>query len=63
MFLNDVFLFSLKWKVCNHAGDNSLYESGKKMEKVKNDLEMYFKILNMSFHERFFYNPWNYDRW
>ena len=40
IFLNDIFLFISKCQLCNYADDNTLYKSGKNMQKIKNDLEM-----------------------
>ena len=51
IFLSDIFLFILKCQLCNYADDNTLYKSGKNMQKIKNDLEMDFMILHKSFHE------------
>ena len=38
IFLN-IFLFIWKCQLCNYADDNTLYKSGKNMQKIKNDLE------------------------
>ena len=46
ILLNDIFLLISKCQLCNYANDNILYKSGKNMQKIKNDLEMGFKILN-----------------
>ena len=51
IFLNDIFLFISKCQLCNYADDNTLYKSGKNMQKIKNDLEMDFMILQKWFHE------------
>ena len=51
IFLNDIFLFISKCRLCNYADDNSLYKSGKNMQKIKKDLEMDFMILQKWFHE------------
>ena len=51
IFLNDIFLFISKCQLCNYADDNTLYNSGKNMQKIKNDLEMDFMILHKWFHE------------
>ena len=51
IFLNDIFLFISKCQLCNYAGDNTLYKSGKNMQKIKNNLEMDFMILHKWFHE------------
>ena len=51
IFLNDIFLFISKCQLCNYADDNTLYKSGKNMQKIKNDLEMDFMILHKWFHE------------
>ena len=37
IFLNDIFLFISKCQLCNYADDNTLYKSGKNMQKIKND--------------------------
>ena len=49
IFLNDIFLFISKCQLCNYADDNTLYKSGKNMQKIKNDLEMDFKVLQKCF--------------
>ena len=41
IFFN-IFMFISKWQLCNYADDNTLYKSGKKMRKIKNDREMDF---------------------
>ena len=51
IFLNDIFLFISKCQLCNYADGNTLYKSGKNMQKIKNDLEMDFMILHKWFHE------------
>ena len=51
IFLNDIFLFISKCQLCNYADDNTLYKSGKNIQKIKNDLEMDFMILHKWFHE------------
>ena len=51
IFLNDIFLFISKCQLCNYADDNTLYKSGKNMQKIKDDLEMDFMILHKWFHE------------
>ena len=51
IFLNDIFLFISKCQLCNYADDNTLYKSGKNMQKIKNDLEMDFMILHKWFDE------------
>ena len=51
IFLNDIFLFISKCQLCNYVGDNTLYKSGKNMQKIKNDLEMDFMVLQKWFHE------------
>ena len=35
IFLNDIFLFISKCQLCNYADDNTLYKSGKNMQKLK----------------------------
>ena len=39
IFLNDIFLFISKCQLCNYADDDTLYKSGKNMQKIKNDLQ------------------------
>ena len=51
IFSNNIFLFIPKCQLCNYADDNTLYKSGKKIQKIKNDLEMNFMILHKQFHE------------
>ena len=51
IFLNDIFLFILKFQLCNYADDNTPYKSGKNIRKIKNNLEMDFMILHKWFHE------------
>ena len=51
IFLNDIFLFISKCQLCNYADDNTLYKSGKNMQKIKSDLEMDFMILHKWCHE------------
>ena len=50
IFLNDIFLFLSK---CNYVTMpmTTLHKSGKKLGKVKNDLEMNLMILHKWFHE------------
>ena len=50
IFLNDIFLFIAKCRLCNYADDNTLYKSGKNMQKIKNDLEIDVMILHKWFH-------------
>ena len=45
IFLNDIFLFISKWKLCNYAADNTLHKSGKNIQAIKNCLEMDFMVL------------------
>ena len=40
-----------KYQLCNYADDNTLYKSGKNMQRIKNSLEMDFMILHKWFHE------------
>ena len=35
IFLSDIFLFILKCQLSNYADDNTLYKSGKNMQKIK----------------------------
>lgn len=59
IFLNNILLFILERQLCNYAEDNSLYKSERNMTKVKNDLEMGPKILNIRIPEIFFTITWN----
>ena len=49
IFLNDIFLFISKGQLYKYADDNTLYKSGKNMQKIKNDLEMDFMVLQNGF--------------
>ena len=51
IILNDIFVFISKCQLCNYADNNSLYKSGKIMQKIKTELEMDFMILHKWFHE------------
>ena len=51
VFLNVIFLFISKCQLCNYADDNTLYKSGKNMQKIKDNLEMDFMILQNWFHK------------
>ena len=57
-FLNDTFLFISNCHLCNY--DNSLYESGKIMQKIIINLEMDFMILHKYFLENhmIYTKPW-----
>ena len=48
--VTNIFLFISKCLLCNYADDNTLYKSGKKLQEIKNDLEMDFMILHKWFH-------------
>ena len=48
-FLNHSFLFISKCQLCNY--NNTFYKSVKNMQKIENDLQMDFMILQKWFHE------------
>ena len=48
-FLNDFFLFISKCQLCNY--NNIFYKSVKNMQKIENDLQMDFMILQKWIHE------------
>ena len=50
-FLNDIFMFISKCNLCNYADDNTLYCTGKDLNRIKRNLEMDFIILHQWFHE------------
>ena len=51
IFLNDIFLFILKFQLYNYADNNTLYKLGENMQKTKSRPEMDFMILHKWFHE------------
>ena len=50
-FLNDIFMFISKCNLCNYADDNTLYSTGKNLNRTRRNLEMEFMILHQWFHE------------
>ena len=51
IFLNDIFMFISKCNLCNYADDNTLYSTGKNLNRIRRNLEMEFMILHQWFHE------------
>ena len=51
IFLNDIFMFISKCSLCNYADDNTLYSTGKNLNRIRRNLEMEFMILHQWFHE------------
>ena len=51
IFLNDIFMFISKCNLCNYADDNTLYSTGKNLNRIRRNLEMEFMILQQWFHE------------
>ena len=51
MFLNDIFMFISKCNLCNYADDNTLYSTGKDLNRIRRNLEIDFMILQQWFHE------------
>ena len=51
IFLNDIFMFISKCRLCNYADDNTLYSTGKNLNRIRRNLEMEFMILHQWFHE------------
>ena len=51
IFLNDIFMFILKCNLCNYADDNTLYSTGKGLNRIRKNLQMEFMILHQWFHE------------
>ena len=45
IFLNDIFLFINNTFLCNYADDNTLYNEGKNLDKLKLDLLSNYSIL------------------
>ena len=44
-------MFILKCTLCNYADDNTLYSTGKDLNRLRRNLEMDFMILHQWFHE------------
>ena len=44
-------MFISKCKVCNYADDNTLYSTGKDLNRIRRNLEIDFMILHQWFHE------------
>ena len=51
IFLNDIFMFISKCSLCNYADDNTLYSTGKNLNRIRRNLEMEFMILHQWFRE------------
>ena len=51
IFLNDIFMFISKCNLCNYAYDNTLYSTGKYLNRIRRNLEMEFMILHQWFHD------------
>ena len=51
IFLNDIFMFISKCNLCNYADNNTLYSTGKDLNRIRRNLEMEFMILHQWFHE------------
>ena len=51
IFLNDIFMFISKCNLCNYADDNTLYSTGKDLNRIRRNLEIDFMILHQWFHE------------
>ena len=51
IFLNDIFMFISKCSLCNYADDNTLYSTGKNLNRIRRNLEMEFMILHQWFQE------------
>ena len=52
IFLNDIFVFISKCNLCNYADDNNtLYSTGKDLNRIRRKLEIDFMILHQWFHE------------
>ena len=51
IFLNDIFVFISKCNLCNYADDNTIYSTGKDLNRIRRNLEMDFVILHQWFHE------------
>ena len=44
-------MFISKCNLCNYADDNTLYSTGKNLNRIRRNLEMEFMILHQWFHE------------
>ena len=44
-------MFISKCNLCNYADDNTLYSTGKDLNRIRRNLEMEFMILHQRFHE------------
>ena len=51
LLLNDIFMFISKCNLCNYADDNTLYSTGKDLNRVRRNLEMDFMILHQWIHD------------
>ena len=51
IFLNDIFMFISKFNVFNYVDDNTLYSTGKDLNRIRRNLETDFMILHQWFHE------------
>ena len=51
IFLNDIFMFISKCNLCNYANGNTLYSTGKDLNRTRKNLEMEFMILHQWFNE------------
>ena len=51
IFLNDIFMFISKCRLCNYADENTLYFTGRNLNRIRRNLEMEFMILRQWFHE------------
>ena len=51
VFLNDIFMFISKCSLCDYADNNTLYSTGKDLNRIRRNLEMEFMILHQWFHE------------
>ena len=51
IFLNDIFMFISKLNVFNYVDDNTLYSTGKDLNRIRRNLETDFMILHQWFHE------------
>ena len=51
IFLNDIFIFISKCNLCNYANGNTLFSTGKDLNRIRRNLEMELMILHQWFHE------------
>ena len=51
IFLKDIFMLISKCNLCNYADDNTLYSTGKNLNRIRRTLEMEFMILHQWFDE------------